>query len=29
MDKQIVEFILQCNDNKSLEYKWYCRNIDP
>ena len=29
MDKQIIEFILQCNLNKSLEYKWYCRNIDP
>ena len=28
MDKQVIEFILQCNKNKSLEYKWYCRNLD-
>lgn len=28
-DKELVKYILECGDNKSLEYKWYCRNLDP
>ena len=28
-DKKLIEYILECDRNKSLEYKWYCRNINP
>lgn len=28
-EKEIIKYILQCGENKSLEYKWYCRNLDP
>lgn len=27
MDKKVVEYILKCDKQKSLEYKWYCRNL--
>jgi hypothetical protein len=28
-DKKLIEYILDCDLKKSLEYKWYCRNITP